>query len=345
MAAIDADGDGTIGFNELRAFLRCYNMESDRVLTKSALVTVYVQNDFMTGALPNPVEAKGIVPAINGMRDAFDVVAHALDWHPYHHCSFVESVAEGKIPICAGSAETGYVHLRADSDHMGYEQELYPRHGVQKTWGSEAPKGLVGNEADLKVYMGTKPNLDAYTGFFDKLKANDTGLNALLEERGVTHVYVCGVGLDIAVKATALHAAELGYVVTVVDDACRPVDPAAVARTKEELKTAGVKVMNSRSASSTAKKAKGQTVSLRSFCAEVHKEKEALKVEEESTTIASHVHPPTEEVVLEEVDPGVIGRLVSVGVGINPLNLVTPSSSTPTKKTRNQGALARARKK
>ena len=57
-------------------------------------------------------------------------------------------------------------------------QELYPRHGVQKTWGAEAPKDLAIKEGDAKIYKGTKPNLDSDSAFFDRLKANDTGLYA-----------------------------------------------------------------------------------------------------------------------------------------------------------------------
>ena len=122
MSAIDADGDGIVSMAELRAFLRCYESDTDEVVTKSALVLVNVQNDFISGAMANPHDAKSIVPVINGMRDAFDMVVSVDDWHPYHHCAFVESVEEGQVAISAGSAKLKVVYLKADSDHPGYEQ-------------------------------------------------------------------------------------------------------------------------------------------------------------------------------------------------------------------------------
>ena len=96
LEACDKDGDGTVGVNELRAFLRAYdpNAPTDRpqsVPRKSALIIVDVQNDFISGTLANQHKAEAIVPVINGMREAFDLVVISLDWHPHQHCSFVET--------------------------------------------------------------------------------------------------------------------------------------------------------------------------------------------------------------------------------------------------------------
>ena len=40
---------------------------------------------------------QAIVPVINGIRDAFDLTVISLDWHPHHHCSFVETANAGQI--------------------------------------------------------------------------------------------------------------------------------------------------------------------------------------------------------------------------------------------------------
>ena len=96
MRSIDLDGDGTVGLNELRAFLRCYDPYDHVLKVKTALVIIDVQNDFITGTLANPYGAQAIVPAINKIRDLFDVVVISNDWHPHEHCSFVESVNAGK---------------------------------------------------------------------------------------------------------------------------------------------------------------------------------------------------------------------------------------------------------
>ena len=50
-----------------------------------------MQNDFVSGTLANQHNAEAIVPVINGMREAFDLVVISLDWHPHQHCSFVET--------------------------------------------------------------------------------------------------------------------------------------------------------------------------------------------------------------------------------------------------------------
>ena len=63
LEACDKDGDGTVGVNELRAFLRVYdpNAPTDRpqsVPRKSALIIVDVQNDFISGTLANQHKAE-----------------------------------------------------------------------------------------------------------------------------------------------------------------------------------------------------------------------------------------------------------------------------------------------
>ena len=65
------------------------------------------------------------MPVINGMRDAFDLVVISLDWHPHHHCSFVETANAGE-PACGikdskGAPAVAYnpfesVKLREDAD-------------------------------------------------------------------------------------------------------------------------------------------------------------------------------------------------------------------------------------
>ena len=63
LEACDKDGDGNVGINELRAFLRVYDPSApaavpQSVPRKSALIIVDVQNDFITGTLANQFEAE-----------------------------------------------------------------------------------------------------------------------------------------------------------------------------------------------------------------------------------------------------------------------------------------------
>ncbi|CAK9009074.1 Nicotinamidase (Nicotinamide deamidase) (NAMase) (Pyrazinamidase) (PZAase) [Durusdinium trenchii] len=149
---IDTDKSGTIGLNELHAFLRCYDPSS-----KTALVVIDVQNDFISGSLA--VETSdSIVTVINQIRDEFD-----------------------------------------------------------------------------HVYKGQKHNIDSYSAFFDNCKANDTGLTKQLEDAGVTDVYCCGLVFDICVKSSALHGAEMGFRVSVIEDACKPLNEKDVEPTKSVL--------------------------------------------------------------------------------------------------------------
>ena len=93
--------------------------------------------------------------------------------------------------------------------------------------------------------LGTKPNIDSYSAFFDNLKANDTGLTKMLESNNITHVFCCGLVFDICVNATALHGADEGFEVFVIEDCCKPFFEAQVANTKRTLKNAGVRVIQS----------------------------------------------------------------------------------------------------
>eukprot|EP00439_Symbiodinium_sp_Y106_P045756 s957_g5.t2 len=202
---LDMDKDGSIGVNELRAFLRLYQPGQQQIRTKTALIIVDVQNDFITGTLANPYSAADIVPIINNLRDKFDVVVISYDWHPHDHCSFVESASEGKEEVKKFDPFT-FVTLKEDKDRPEHQQILYPRHAA----------------------------------FFDNMKANDTGLTAMLEKENVTDVYCCGLVTDICVKSTALHGAEVGFNAYVIHDASRPLSNDNIEPTKKVLTEAGV---------------------------------------------------------------------------------------------------------
>merc|ERR1711907_527803 len=120
--------------------------------------------------------------------------------HPNEHCSFVESANTAERP--AAIKEEGpfevltMVTLLKDDDREEHQQMLYKRHAVQDTEGGKLHPDLVTAESDLKVYKGTKKNIDSYSAFFDNCKANDTGLTAMLEAAGVPDVYCCGLVFD-----------------------------------------------------------------------------------------------------------------------------------------------------
>jgi nicotinamidase-related amidase len=73
---------------------------------------------------------------------------------------------------------------------------------------------------------------------FDKLGMSalvGTPVEALLRDRGVTTLVLVGAVLEIGVEPTARHAADLGFLPVVVDDACGIVDEDAARRSLVSL--------------------------------------------------------------------------------------------------------------
>ena len=74
-------------------------------------------------------------------------------------------------------------------------------------------------------------------------ETSPTELEALLRDRDIRRVIVCGLATDYCVKATALDAVRLGFDTAVLTDAIRAVDlaPGDGDRAIDEMTAAGVK--------------------------------------------------------------------------------------------------------
>jgi len=295
MQGLDLDANGTVGVNELRAFLRCYDPSTHCISSKNALIIIDVQNDFISGTLANQYNAADIVPIINGLREKFDTVVISYDAHPFEHCSFVESVNAGKVPIkeeLKEFAPFSQVTLAADADRPEHEQTLYPRHAAQGTDGFKTHPDLVVKETDGTILKGQKPNIDSYSAFFDNSKSNDgkrydTGLTKLLEDKNITDVYCCGLVFDICVMSSALHGAEMGFKTHVIEDACRPLSQDNVPGVKDKLKQAGVEVLSS--AEAEAELAKSQSRTLKDYVAYIKAHNQAKVIHDEiERELSSH---------------------------------------------------------
>jgi biuret amidohydrolase len=73
---------------------------------------------------------------------------------------------------------------------------------------------------------------------FDKLGMSalvGTPLEAALRDRGITTLVLVGAVLEIGIEPTARHAADLGFLPVVVDDACGIVEPDAAQRSLDSL--------------------------------------------------------------------------------------------------------------
>jgi nicotinamidase/pyrazinamidase len=198
-----------------------------------ALIVVDVQNDFCPGgALPVP-DGDQVVPTINRVQPAFDLVVATQDWHPPNHGGFAAS-HPGRRP-------------GEEIELAGLPQILWPVHCVQDTPGAELHPGLDRSRIAQVFRKGIDANVDSYSSFFDNGRRRSTGLDAYLAARGVRTVYVCGLATDYCVKATAFDALSLGLAVRLIDDACRGVDLRAgdVRRAIEQLQAHGALVVSS----------------------------------------------------------------------------------------------------
>jgi len=183
----------------------------------TALIVVDVQNDFTDpdGSLYVP-GGEAIVSVVNAEIDtaiaAGARVVYTQDWHPPSTPHFAKDGGRWPVHCVAGTAGA----------------QMYPRLRVV---GPIVRKGISGE--------------DGYSGFFQRDPVSGetvaTCLDADLRAAGVARLVVVGLAQDVCVKDTALDGRRLGYDVTVVRAATRPVErcPGDGARAFAELTAAG----------------------------------------------------------------------------------------------------------
>ncbi|HET9732619.1 MAG TPA: isochorismatase family protein [Acidimicrobiales bacterium] len=187
---------------------------------KTALVVVDVQNDFVDarGSLYVPggdQAVEGINAEIRAARDAGSLVVYTQDWHP------------------------------ADTPHFAKDGGTWPVHCVAGTWGAELHPAL--DVAGPVVRKGTGGE-DGYSGFSVRDPQSGAGgpteLDAILRRYDTTRLVVVGVATDYCVKDTVLDGLGLGYDVTVVTSAVRPVEvhPGDGGRALAAMATAGARL-------------------------------------------------------------------------------------------------------
>lgn len=198
-----------------------------------ALILVDIQNDFLPGGALAVPHADEVIPIANRLQEKFPLVVATQDWHPPHHRSFAKH-HPGK-------------QLFDQTTLNGLPQTLWPVHCVQNTPGAELAPSLRQHRIAKIFQKGTDPEIDSYSGLFDNGHRKSTGLGEWLKEKGVTHVFVCGLATDYCVKFTALDAAHAGFATHVIEDACRGVNvaPDDVKNAINEIKNAGIAIMQS----------------------------------------------------------------------------------------------------
>ena len=160
-----------------------------------ALLVVDVQRDFLPGGALGVPRGDEVVPVLTACIDRFKrrnlPIAASRDWHPSNHCSFHEF---------GGS---------------------WPPHCVAGTAGAELDPALQ-LPADAKIVdKARSANRDAYSAF------DETELHAWLQEHGVKRLFIGGLATDYCVQHSARDALKHGYVVVLLKDAMRAIDPVA----------------------------------------------------------------------------------------------------------------------
>ncbi|MDT8879636.1 nicotinamidase [Halomonas saccharevitans] len=177
---------------------------------RDALLVVDMQNDFCEGGALAVNGGAALVPAINAeieaARAAGALVVASRDWHPVDHVSF------------------------------DYRGGPWPVHCVQDTEEAAFNPDLALPAETVRVSKATAFDADAYSAF------DGTGLAGYLREKGIERVIVCGLALDVCVKATALDARRADFAVRLLESLSAAVDPNAVDDARNALIDAGVEV-------------------------------------------------------------------------------------------------------
>lgn len=190
---------------------------------RAALLVVDVQNDFADPAGSLAVAGgDAIVPRVNAEIDVAEasgaLVVLTQDWHP------------------------------PTTPHFAKDGGIWPVHCVAGTWGAELHPGLRAPTDAPRVRKGSNGE-DGYSAFTMRDPVTDeetpTGLDALLHERDIQRVVLCGLATDYCVRATGLDARRLGYVAALVSAAVAAVDlqPGDGQRALAELSDAGVAIV------------------------------------------------------------------------------------------------------
>ena len=135
------------------------------------------------------------------------------------------------------------------------DQVMWPDHCVQGTLGAEFHPDLDVEEAtDVVVQKGTVAAIDSYSGFGDALghTHEKTTLQAVLEDAGVTDVFVGGRAADFCVAFTAKDAAKAGFVTFFIEDASRAISAEGFAKERQEMEKLGVRVIQALDVPTTA---------------------------------------------------------------------------------------------
>lgn len=185
-------------------------------MTKSALLIIDVQFDFLPGGALAVQNGDEIIPGIIELLKSYkwDAVAVSQDWHPKDHTSFAINHKD--------AAPFRQLEFTSTKDNTTKSLEtVWPVHCVQHTHGANFPEEIVEAYKAIDVpktviQKGQLQDRDYYSAFNDIWDDDHTELNSFLKEHGIDEVYLVGLAYDYCVKFSAESAAKLGYKVNVI---------------------------------------------------------------------------------------------------------------------------------
>jgi nicotinamidase/pyrazinamidase len=169
---------------------------------RTALLVVDVQNDFADPKGNLYVkDGEDILPIVNAeirrAREAGALVVYTQDWHP------------------------------ESTPHFKKDGGIWPVHCVKSTWGSEFLAGLEVIPEGEFIHKGTGGE-DGYSAFTvrdpESGETEETPLESLLREHGISRVVIGGIATDYCVKESVLDATAKGFQAVVLTDAVRAVN-------------------------------------------------------------------------------------------------------------------------
>jgi nicotinamidase/pyrazinamidase len=187
-----------------------------------ALIVVDVQNDFCEGgslAVPGGADVAAAVTDLIG--ESAGSYRHVIATRDHH-------VDPGDHFSAEPDFVTSWpVHCVAGTEGVGFHPNFAPA----------VASGAVDAVFDKGAYAA------AYSGF-EGQDENGAGLADWLRQRGVEEVDVVGIATDHCVRATALDAAREGFTTRVLVALTAAVAAETAERALEEMRTAGVQVVD-----------------------------------------------------------------------------------------------------
>lgn len=162
---------------------------------------------------------------------------------------------KGNIRIGSKDAHPSNPIWKATEDQPMFTPLDYPNadlawnlHCVVGTKGFEFLDELPAvNDYDFMVYKGMEPDLHPYGACYHDLEEKmSTGVIEFLDARGVDVVIVAGLAYDHCVKTTAIQLADDGFEVYIYVPATRGIMEDTCKQATEEMKVAGIKLIESR---------------------------------------------------------------------------------------------------